>query len=203
MDVLDKYKDVWKKQPKDTQTLSKLDIYKLTQKKSTSIVKWIFIIGLIEFALIIPMYFIDFPKGNNHPFLEKMNKINTYLGMFLPIFVSYFIYLFYRDYKSISASDNTKTLMSKILKTRKTVHTYVILNLVIMTLILVIEFWFVYQKQYSDKNFGQIFIFIVVAFFVTIIILLIALGIYKLIYGILLKKLKKNYKELAKLEASS
>lgn len=202
MDVLDKYKDVWKKQPADTQTVSKIDIYKLTQKKSTSIVKWIFIIGLIEFLLIIPMYFIDFSKGSNNQLLEQVNKINMYLGIFLPIFASYFVYRFYKNYKSISASDNTKTLMTKILKTRKTVRTYVILNLVIMTFILMAEFRIIYQAQLADKSTSHILIFILVAFLVTALVLLITLGIYKLLYGILLKKLRHNYKELAKINNS-
>ena len=44
------YKKVWKNQPEEKNKISALEIYKMTQSKSNSIVKWIFIIGLLEFV---------------------------------------------------------------------------------------------------------------------------------------------------------
>ena len=43
------YKKVWKDQPEERNKISSLDIYKMTQSRSNSIVKWIFMIGLVEF----------------------------------------------------------------------------------------------------------------------------------------------------------
>lgn len=200
MDVLEKYKETWKNQPEDTKKVSKVDIYKMAHKKSSSIVKWIFIIGIIEFLLIIPMYFIDFPSIKNSPILSKIEDIYKYIGVFLTFFIVYFLYKFYTNYKSISTSDSTKELMSKILKTRKTVRTYVYFNLGIMLFILLYEIWLIYQEYFFDKNAKQIFIFILIAIITMAIVLLITLGIYQLLYGILLRKLHRNYKELAKLE---
>ena len=51
MDLLDKYKKAWINQPEETDTFSALDIYKLAHSKSSSVVKWIFIIALLEFIL--------------------------------------------------------------------------------------------------------------------------------------------------------
>ena len=58
MDLLDKYKKTWSNQPEEAHKLSKVEIYKMAHSKSTSIVKWIFIIGLLEFLIIIPFLFM-------------------------------------------------------------------------------------------------------------------------------------------------
>ena len=47
---LDTYKKSWKNQPEETSTVSSVDIYKMSHSKSSSVVKWIFIIGLLEVA---------------------------------------------------------------------------------------------------------------------------------------------------------
>ncbi len=49
------YKKVWKNQPEEKNKISALEIYKMTQSKSNSIVKWIFIIGLLEFVFWFAM----------------------------------------------------------------------------------------------------------------------------------------------------
>ena len=40
---LDAYKKTWENQPEETNTVSKIDIYKMAHSKSSSVVKWIFI----------------------------------------------------------------------------------------------------------------------------------------------------------------
>ena len=55
---LAEYKKAWKKQPEDYGKISISDIYKMTQAKSTSIVKWIFIIGILEFIFMNSLSFI-------------------------------------------------------------------------------------------------------------------------------------------------
>ncbi|MGB5417396.1 MAG: hypothetical protein WBN21_01095, partial [Algibacter sp.] len=59
------------------------------------------------------------------------------------------------------------------------------------------------QIQTASAN-GEVFKFYAVIIMVTILILAIAIGVlllfYWLIYGILLKRLNQNYKELKKLE---
>ena len=50
MDELELLKKDWKKDHTDFPKLSYNEIYKMILKKSSSIVKWIFIISLLEFA---------------------------------------------------------------------------------------------------------------------------------------------------------
>jgi len=50
MDELELLKKDWQKNDKEYPKLSYNDIYKMILKKSSSIVKWIFIISLLEFV---------------------------------------------------------------------------------------------------------------------------------------------------------
>ena len=199
MDLLDNYKKAWKNQPKETNKLSAVEIYKMAHSRSSSIVKWIFIIGLIEFLIMIPFIFIDTDtKGFEELNILWLYKTINILSYFIAAF---FVTKFYLNYKRISTLDNTKTLMAKIVKTRRTVRNYIFTLLGLMSvLILVIAFSSI-NNQFSDKTIlfktGIIAIFI----FVGAIFLGLVWLFYQLLYGILLKKLNRNYKELAKLDA--
>ena len=51
MENLDSLKDIWKNQGESSIRFTENDIHKMVQKKSSSIVKWILIISLLEFIL--------------------------------------------------------------------------------------------------------------------------------------------------------
>jgi hypothetical protein len=57
MDLLDKYKETWSKQVEMPYKFSTLEIYKMAHAKSSSIVKWIFVIGILEFIFMNSLYF--------------------------------------------------------------------------------------------------------------------------------------------------
>ena len=198
---LDKYKKAWNNQPEETNTVSKVDIYKMAHSKSSSIVKWIFIIGLLEF--LIPTFFslfLDMEEANK--LYDKIGLANfiIYISLFFYPIILYFIFLFYRNYKNISAIESTKDLMKNILKTRKTVRNYVLFNLSIATLIFVTIAITTINNEFSDLSTKQLIITsIIIAVIITILLILFWL-FYQLLYGILLRKLNKNYKELTKLE---
>lgn len=201
MDLLDKYKKTWVNQPEDANKLSKIEIYKLAHSKSSSIVKWIFIIGILEFVVLnCSWFFID---------LEKANKQYKEIGIYDTVFYSqiviyfiviYFLILFYKNYKSISTIENTKTLMQKIIKTRKTVRNYVLLNLSYFLFILIVTSIAIVNQQQAMDSTEKIIKFILLMLVAGTIILGLIWLFYQLLYGILLKKLNKNHKELAKLD---
>ena len=127
MDLLDNYKKAWDNQPEEIKKISALEIYKMTQAKSSSIVKWIFVIGILEFAFMILSTFI-FDVSNDEKIMMAMGiyefvQISQYLT--IPV-LFYFLFLFYKNYKNISSIDNTQKLMTKIKKTRRTVRTILI-----------------------------------------------------------------------------
>ncbi|WP_299683400.1 hypothetical protein [uncultured Tenacibaculum sp.] len=202
MDVLEKYKEAWDNQPESSNKVSKSEIYKMMKSKSSSIVKWIFIIGLIEFILIgSSFFFFDIEKSIEAYESIGLNKyfmhFNTIAGL---VIILYFLYKFYANFRSISTTENTKSLMDQILNTRKTVRNYVVINLSYLTIFYLIALVLMIKKQFADLSTVQT-IGVAVASLVALAVMLAVIWlIYQLLYGILLNKLNKNYKDLAKLE---
>lgn len=214
MDGLELLKSKWQEENQQLPKLSYDDIYRLLHKKSASIVKWIFIISIIELVFWIVCGLLT-PESSTELFdqmgLKQTIRI-TYVFHYLIIGV--FLVLFYLNHKSIKTTATVKTLMQKIIKTRKTVTNFVIYNLASTALVLF------YMNFYFFSNKEQLFKFLIKSndsyqnltlesftsvFFVTqFIIAILALAFiglfYRVIYGILLKRLKNNYKELEKIE---
>ncbi|MDY0779212.1 hypothetical protein [Tenacibaculum sp. IB213877] len=201
MDVLDKYKKAWENQPEDTKKVSKEDIYKITHKKSSSIVKWIFIIGILEFVLLNSSYFfLDMKKS-----YELYKSLGLYQFAFYSQFVVYaiifyFLYTFYKNYKNISIVEDTKSLMNKILKTRKTVRNYVFFNIGYLVLIYILVVIASIMKMNGEVTNSKLAGIVIGLLIVAVVMVIIFWLFYQLLYGILLRKLNKNYKELAKLD---
>jgi len=210
MDDLDLLKKDWKKQEKNLPRLSYDEIYKMIWKRSSSIVKWIFIISIIEFLLgAISNIFIA-----DEYYLEQIEKYNlteyviaVYILTYLITF--YFIYKFYLNYKRISTTDSAALLMKNILKTRKTVKYYIAFILISSSVVFIGMGYLVLRNHAltaeattSNMEFDakQWFIFIGGTLLVLGILLGVIWLIYRLVYGILLRRLNKNYRELKKLE---
>ncbi|MCF6349626.1 MAG: hypothetical protein L3J23_01175 [Flavobacteriaceae bacterium] len=195
--MLDNLKGVWKNQKESAIQFSEIDIYKMIHKKSTSLVKWIFYISIIEFVLfMLPNFLIDNPEIEKLHLLSFMNisiAVSLVIGLI-------FMYLFYKNYKRICVSDSAKKLMADILKTKKTVNYYIIIQIIIVSVLVTIISYRVIITLEETKGleltskFG-IWLLII---FMTLFIIAIFWFFYKFLYGILLNKLKDNYKELQK-----
>ena len=212
---LSNYKKVWKNQPEEQNKISALEIYKMTQSKSNSIVKWIFIIGLLEFVFWFAINYLGTKNGALEPY-EKLNLISFIdnVSYFHYVVVVLFLILFYRNFSLISTIDNTKTLMKNILLVRKTVKWYVYYNLINVVVFSIILNILIFNTPdginilsgIDNVSFNQehmTTVFIIAQIVVIAIMLLILWLFYYLLYGILLKKLNKNYKELTKLNEIS
>jgi hypothetical protein len=200
MDLLENYKKAWNNQPDTEGKRSTLDIYKLAQSKSRSIVKWIFIIGILEFVGLNSLYFfVDIDEA--YAEYKKMGLENFifYSQIIAYGILFYFLTMFYLNYKRISTTDSTRTLMKKIIKTRKTVRNYVLFNLGYMALIMVVVTIASINTNFDDLSNKQIILIIFATLIATLLILGVLWLFYQLLYGFLLKKLNKNYKEIAKL----
>jgi hypothetical protein len=202
MDLLDNYKKAWDNQPEDANKVSSLEIYKIAQSKSSSIVKWIFIIGIAEFISLNSLYFlIDMDEALKT--YEKLGLVNFmfYSGILAYVILFYFLAKFYQNYKRISATATTKILMNNIIKTRKTVRNYVIFNVGYIVLVIIVVSMALIRMESGTLNTKQL---LITGFLISIAIVFI-LGLYwlfyQLLYGILLRKLKRNHKELAKLDS--
>ncbi|MCL7753364.1 hypothetical protein [Polaribacter sp. Z022] len=204
MDLLDNYKKAWENQPEDTNKVSSIEIYKLAQSRSSSIVKWIFIIGILEFVILNSLYFIvDMDEAMIEYRKLGIESFVFYSQIAAYIILFYFLWMFYQNYKRISAIESTKTLMKKILKTRKTVRNYVLFNLGYITLLMIVTTIAKVTTNLNDYSNKQLLILILVTTIATLLFLGVVWLFYQLIYGILLRKLNRNYKELAKLDSTN
>ena len=214
MDLLDKYKKTWGLQPKNIDKISSEEIYKMARSKSISIVKWIFILGLIEFSIGIIFMLLNIYQNQTYDMLATdllTRKYLLYLSFLTVPFLLYFLNMFYNNYKNISVTDNTRVLMEMIKKTRRSVRNYILFNLAVIVLgSIIITFIslknstrdIILQNQIIDfkLNFDDDESIIIIMVIITVIILTVIWSFYQLIYGNLLKKINRNYRELKKID---
>ncbi|MEL4455161.1 hypothetical protein [Lutimonas vermicola] len=201
MENLDSLKDLWKNQGESKIRYSQDDIHKMVQQKSSSIVKWILIISLLEFILPNLIFlFTDFESTKI--FYQEYGLSNTmiiYSAVHIVVIIA-FIYVFYKNYRNISAESTVKILLENIIKTRRTVKYYIYYNLTIMGIIGLHMFYSVYNSLSFQQNLeaGTSMLMIWV---ISIVLLCLALLIfwlfYKILYGFFLRKLKRNYAALS------
>ncbi|MBU2946934.1 hypothetical protein [Zobellia uliginosa] len=214
MDELELLKKDWQKKGEQLPKLTYDDIHRMTWKKSSSIVKWILIISILE--IIIPNLLYLIPSFRQSMSIYENTVVDQYfMGMTVVYYlvVFYFIYLFYKRYKEISVLDSAKGLMRKIIRTRRTVKYYVIFSLSTILVFIAIVIIGIYLNDSFMDNFTELAgdskevspEKLKTTLMVSMAILGVVLtaffgGIYFLLYGLLLRKLKSNYKELKKLE---
>jgi magnesium-transporting ATPase (P-type) len=215
MEELDLLKRNWQ-QTAVYHSISEIDIYKMLHKKSSSVVQWILVISVLELGLgLVLGLVLSYTKYDNESkvFLQKMGIYNYYLivSVLMYLVVFYFIFCFYKVYKKIKTEDTVKDLIHNILKTRKVVKQYIAFNLTSFAVIFIIVLGYGLYESYLNKQMqnGNLhpdisFKMIVVSFFIIVLVTGVLTFLfwlfYKLLYGILLKKLKNNYIELMKID---
>ena len=204
MDQLEKLKGVWQDQNDSTIKFTKSDIFGMIQKKSSSVVKWILIVSIIEF--ILPNLILLFTDNTASKKLYDNYDLNStmlnYTILYVIIIIG-FIYYFYKNYKNISADNSVKELLHSILLTRKTVKYYINTNLTLAGIIGIHVFYKVFNSPvFMDKlpeNTNMLIVW-VTAIAVFAFVLFLFWCVYKIVYGFFLRKLNRNYKELLKNE---
>jgi len=200
-DELELLKKDWQKQSEALPKLTAEEIYPMLHKKSSSIVKWIFIISLVEFAFWVLLSFWPISKDGDDIIINA--GLEMFFNYVVPIthlsILCFFIGWFYKNYRKIHSTDTARQLLKNILKTRKTVTYYIWFSISFLLVATTIAFVFTVQNdpEQQDKN-----LVVLTLQFLAIIGLFVALlwAVYRLVYGILMRKLTYNYKELKKLE---
>ena len=212
MDELEILKRDWKKKENSFNQISEKEIYSMLHKTSSSIVKWILIISILEILLWSSITFLT--ADDEYFKTLEMYHLNTIMPIIT--FVNYavilvFIYLFYKNYKAINTTESVKALMQNILKTRKTVKYYVGYNIgmAVFGFVLVFIFQFLYDPnirtmtdKVSESMNSNLFILLIIMIYAVIIAVFVGVIwlFYKLLYGILMRRLQKNYNELSKID---
>lgn len=212
MEGLDLLKKDWNKREKGFPEFSENDIYGMIHKRSSSIVKWIFIISILEILFWTGIQFLlvddDYKKIVKNYHLGEFLQVSTIVHYAVLVI---FIVLFYLNFQNISTGSSVKTLMNNILKTRKIVNYYVWYNIIVMFISMV----FVWKNMITyDANLNDVLEKSVstgsetgfwVGVLITMVLMIAVAGgilwlFYRLVYGILLKRLQKNYQELERIE---
>ncbi|RMB64010.1 hypothetical protein EAX61_01110 [Dokdonia sinensis] len=202
VDELELLKKDWQKQEATLPKLTKADIYPMLLKKSSSVVKWILIVSVIEFAFWILLTFGIKLDGEGASNVESaigstVEIISTVIHLTALLF---FVGWFYKNYKKIESTDSPKDLMYNILKTRKTVKYYIWFNIAFLVVGSIAAFTIV-EINSPDTIVVDNLLIAALAFIAIVGIFIgLLLLFYRLIYGILLRRLKTNYDELKKMD---
>ncbi len=209
MDELELLKKDWVKSGDTFEQKSASQLYPMLQKKSSSIVKMLFYISIAELVFLLFCNFTPFLVSDDYH--EKFNNTfgnGTFNKILLTLsyaVVLVFIYFLYKSYKTISVVDNTKILMQNILKTRRIIKYYVLYNLLLIVIIAPYYTYLSVKTKSTDFDISamstfELSKFLGIVTLLTLLVMAIVYGFYSLIYGILLKRLNRNYNELKKIE---
>ena len=114
-DELELLKKDWQRKEFDVPKLSYEDIHKMIWKRSSSIVKWILTISILEFTLPHLLYLLpSMQEGMEIYERIGVSKYLFYMSLITYGVAFYFIFQFYQRFKEISVLDNSKYLMKKI-----------------------------------------------------------------------------------------
>jgi len=204
MEELDILKKNWNKEthPKITADT----IYKMILKKSSSAVKWIFIICMIELGLGLTSGVLLLTNSENELNLPMwLETTITITGILIPIIYSY---KFFKNYQTINTTSSVKDLLNNIIKTRKTVKQFVLINLSLIAVMMIFTSYHTLTMPMGVNNdiayplvtIKDYFILAFAILIITAIVIGICLFVYFLLYGILMRKLNKNHNELKQLD---
>ncbi|MBL7473647.1 hypothetical protein [Robertkochia sediminum] len=204
MDELDIFKEQWKKEEQHLPHLKFEEIYKMILKRSSSAVKWIFIISILElvFGLAVTAFW--------HPSFEQdleIPPVAEWISWAVFPLGIYFIYRFFSNYRLINTTSSVNELLTNIMKARRTVRLWIIINLVIagvgamiMMLSALIDQKGGWDAFTAEASLTDYFIIFGLSAGLTLFIVTVTLAIYFLLYGLLMRRLNRNYKELKKME---
>ena len=103
MDELELLKKDWQRKGEKMPRLTYDQIYKMIWKKSSSIVKWIFYISILEFVFWTVINIV----ATDADYFEEVRQLHMYeidiiLNVISYTILIYFMYRFYRNYRKIS-----------------------------------------------------------------------------------------------------
>ena len=211
MDELELLKQDWKKQDVNLPHIETNKLDEMIHKRSSSLTRWILIIAILEFIFWMGLNVVTSTKDTIND-LKSLHiyKIDIALIVLNCSVLLFFIFRFYKNYKDIQTTDNARKLMRKILKVRRTVNYYVIYNLsfLFVSAIMIMTAMYFYDPkvkkmlEISDTGHGNITSWglALLSAGVIVVLLIVFWLFYKLLYGMLMRRLKRNYKQLNKLE---
>ena len=215
---LDNFKKTWQEQdilPKYDST----EIEAMLNKSSKNYVKYILWISIAEFLVILCMNFYYAFLGNDRnslmSILSRLGIKNTtslednfthlyfYLKVVSLLMTAFFVVKFFRNYRKINIESNLKKLILQIINFKKTVNFFILANIlliILFTVVLLAVTLTVLSQQNIHLNSPTLIRFLVGTIVMMGISVVLIWVYYRLVYGIILKRLGKNLEELQRID---
>ncbi len=211
---IDSLKQQWQAQ-KISNPYSHSEILNLLNKKSRNYVKYILWVSVIEFLIILGSHLL---VDKHHSFFKIMENLDitvtdTLVQQYNAIYITmqvvsllvtgFFIFKFYFGYKGIKIEENLKQFILKIIYFRKTVNLFIFINIVLFIIYVITLVGFVigYSSfQNIEIESARALRFIVALSIGIGLCIALALIYYRIVYGILVKRLGKNLKQLQEMD---
>lgn len=216
---LDSFKKTWQEQPVQPKYDSS-EILQMLNRKSRNYVKYIFWISVAEFLFFSVLGLFYFFQGEEsdsfRKILEKLgaqkapeietNFDHAYLAIKILslLITAYFVLKFYQNYRKIKIEENLKDLIIRIIKFKKTVNAFILISialLVAFTFVFTAFIFYVLNSQNVRPDNSNLIIVIIGIIVSTVLCVLLIWLYYRLVYGIIIRKLDKNLKQLKDIES--
>ncbi|AZA48796.1 beta-carotene 15,15'-monooxygenase [Chryseobacterium carnipullorum] len=216
---LDSFKKTWQEQPVQPKYDSS-EILQMLNKKSRNYVKYIFWISVAEFLFFSVLglfyFFQDEESDSFRKILEKLgaqeapeietNFDHAYLAIkVLSLLITfYFVLKFYQNYRKIKIEENLKGLIIRIIKFKKTVNAFILISialLVAFTFVFTAFIFYVLNSQNVQPSNSNLIIVIIGIIVSTVLCVLLIWLYYRLVYGIIIRKLDRNLKQLKDIDS--
>lgn len=216
---IDALKKTWQDQ-KISDGYNQEDIEVMLNRKSRNYVKYILWISVAEFIIFglvnfLALFSTDFHNDftnilnklqiRNQSEVEfSIDKIYNWMKVLSLVVTGIFVVVFYVNYKRIDVESNLKKFIIHILKFKKTVNLFIFSNVFLLVLFigsLVSLLTITIRRQnihVDNPTFWSLIFAVVLSLLISVVLILLY---YKLAYGILLKRLSKNLKQLEKIDS--
>lgn len=213
---IDQIKEAWKNQVPNYQYSSE-EIISILSKRSKNNVKYIFWISVAEFLLFTLfslfniwedetlVWFLEilhnFNIQNIDGIQEQFKNLNLILKITSSLVTGYFVWTFFRKYQAINIQNDLKKFIHQLLDFRNTVNRFIIANVLLAFLFIFYFYYIIYiQIPEEHEKWIKMYRFLYSSLFSAAFTIIIVWGYYRLIYGIFLRKLNKNLKQINELD---
>ncbi|KIA89032.1 hypothetical protein [Kaistella jeonii] len=215
---IDNFKKTWQEheiQPKYNSD----EIRSMLNKSSRNYVKYILAISIAEFLVILGMNFYYLFLGddtnsylnileklgvkNNENLVANLSHLYFGLKVISLALTAFFVIKFYQNYKHIKIESNLTKLILQIIKFKNTVNYFILANvflIVLYTIVLGIFTSWALSNQNIELTHPTLIGFYVGLLLMMVLSVVLIWIYYRIVYGIILKKLGKNLEELQKIE---
>lgn len=216
---IDSFKKSWQDQV-ISDDYNQKDIEQMLNSGSRNYVKYILWISIAEFFVFGVINFVTLFSSNFHTdFTSILNKLQiknqsevefsldrlyNWMKVASLVITGFFVVVFYINYKRINVEANLKKFIIHIIAFKKTVNLFIISNIVLLLLFIgcsttLVIYTIRLQKIHLDNpTFWGLITGVILSLLICIILILVY---YKIAYGIILKRLSKNLKQLEAIDS--